>query len=134
MLVLLLAGMAACGRADSNPAPIGPILRQVTILATPDGKIGPTSAVFSLDEEFAVLDGTSGCHRLLGSFTLEDQTQRASFTVPGVSTNPCEPAEQMLEDLILEALAEVTRFQRSGLQLDLLDSSENLLVRLEPIA
>lgn len=107
---------------------------QVIWLATPDGAVGPTRAVLGLNEEFAVLDGNTGCHRVLGSFTLDDATGDASFTVPGASKGKCQPGDQLTEDWLLAALDRVASFQRVDLRLELADSAGDLQIQLEPIS
>ena len=135
---LLIAALSlvvpACATAGSTKVNDGPITYQVTSLATPQGQAGPTQAVLWLDEEFAVLDGNTGCHRILGSFTLNNATGDASFTVPGASTGICEPSELQTEEWLLAALDRVTSFQRVGQLLELVDSTGSLQIELEPIS
>lgn len=135
MIVLIAAAsvLSACGTSAPGPAVSEVVSYQVTFIASPDGGIGPTQAVLVLDEEFAVLDGNTGCHRILGSFTLEDNTGAASFTVPGLSTNSCDSSRQAVEDLLLDALDQVDGFQRTDAQLEFVDPIGDLLLRLEPL-
>lgn len=135
LITLALALLAAgCGSSDGEPTETGPISYQVTFVASSDGGVGPTRAVIRLDEEFAVLDGNTGCHRVLGSFTLDDTSGNASFTVPGLSTNTCDPSELQVEELLLDAFDGVTSFLRSDQQLQFFGADQNRLLVLEPIS
>lgn len=135
VIVLIAAASvsSSCGTSGSEPAVSEVVSYQVTFIASSNGGIGPTQAVLVLDEEFAVLDGNTGCHRILGSFTLEDNSGNASFTVPGLSTNSCDSSRQAVEDLLLDALAQVDGFQRSDAQLEFVNPVGDLLLRLEPL-
>jgi heat shock protein HslJ len=134
VIVLISAALvsSACKTSESDPVTSNVVSYQVTFVASSEGGIGPTRAVIVLDEEFATLDGNTGCHRILGSFTIDDNSETASFTVPGLSTNSCEPERQIVEDLLLDALAEVANFRRSGAQLEFSNSNADLLLRFEP--
>jgi len=125
---------SACATSGSGKPLGGAISYQVTSLATPQGEVGPTQAVLVIDEEYAVLDGNTGCHRILGSFTLNDATGDASFTVPGSSKGLCKPTDQQTEEWLLAALDRVTSFQRVDRLLELLDSAGDLQIELEPIS
>lgn len=67
----------------------------------------------------------TGCHRLFGSYTFEDDGA-ASFTVPGISTNECAPAAQALEDTLLAVLQSVSSWEGSQQALILLSPSGRL--------
>ena len=134
LLAVLCLLVSACVTDASSQVGENPISYQVTWLTSPQGGVGPTRAVLRIDEEFAVLDGHTGCHRILGSFTLNDVTGDASFTVPGASRGTCEPTDRETEELLLAALDRAASFQRVDLQLELLDSAGNLLVELAPLS
>ena len=136
VIVLIAAALVltGCATADSGQPGGESISYQVTFISTPAGGIGPTQAVIRLDEEFATLDGTSGCHRILGSFTLNDSAGEASFTVPGLSTNSCSDEAQEVETHLLNALAQVVSFRRLGTDLEFQDSSQQVVLRLAPIS
>lgn len=135
--VLVVVFCLVASGCATNPAvgdPARQVTYQVTWLATPEGGVGPTRAVLRLDEEFAVLDGNTGCHRILGSFTLNDITGKASFTVPGASRGSCSEADRDVEDLLLTGLDQVVSFERSDQGLLLTDSAGNLQIELEKIS
>lgn len=134
VLITLALAASSCGSSDGEPTETGPVSYQVTFIASNDGGVGPTRAVIRLDEEFATLDGNTGCHRVLGSFTLDDTSGDASFTVPGLSTNSCEPDQLQVEELLLAAFDEVTSFLRSDQQLEFFGMDQNQLLVLEPIS
>ncbi len=137
VIVPILAALAvsACGNTDDGMGePSGPVSYQVTFIADGQDGIGPTRAVIGLDEEFAVLDGNSGCHRILGSFTLDDASGKAGFTVPGRSTNNCDPDEELVEELLLAAFEEVVSFRRFDSRLEFFGPSQNRLLAFDPIS
>lgn len=127
--------VAICACSDESPIGpnLGPMSYQVINVASGQDMIGPTGAVISLDEAYGVLDGNTGCHRILGSFTLTESngdSGRASFTVPGLSPNDCSAQDQVLEDLILSALHDAAGFKRSSQVLELFDQQQRPVLLL----
>jgi heat shock protein HslJ len=84
--------------------------------------------VVELDTATARLDGSTGCNRLLGSFTLRPDGE-ARFTIPQRGLRDCPPPAQAREDAVLAALDGATRWEVDGDRLLLTGPASQLELR-----
>jgi copper homeostasis protein (lipoprotein) len=122
----------SCARAPGNPALRGTAWKLVRLGEAPvqvsAGQDAP-HLVFASDT--LQVSGSGGCNRITGSFTLEGDQMRLG-PLAGTMMACANGMEQ--EQRFLKSLNRVERYRISGQQLELLDASGAVLVRLEAAA
>lgn len=130
LLTLLIALTGCASEPAENDDPIAGQWT-VTRLITDDTPVGLGTSSILIDissaESSVTIEGP--CQRLYGSFSFFDDGT-ASFTLPGSTTNECQPADEQLEDALRSALEGVTAWTRTGDRLVLRAPSARVEVAL----
>lgn len=114
-----LIGVSACASGDlpENAAFDGSWTVSELVLDGMPIDLGTTAMILEIDTSDGALRGDTGCHQIFGAYTLPSSQRMAentstplpaSFTVPGSTTGPCDPADQRRELALVEALEETS--------------------------
>lgn len=143
VLVAALTVGGACGTAETSsegPGTADPVpsfldgvwsVDRVEVGSGGDGSVAALVQLVAFDTIAASVEATTGCRRLLGSYTVEadpidgaapprDGSSRApeggsaTFTLPGRSTEDCPEEDDRAADAFTELLEQVERWSREG--------------------
>ena len=121
LLCLLLVGSCSAGREDTstgsvamsgNPEPGALQQTQWQVVRINSGPVVAGSAPTIILNEGEQFGGDTSCNRYFGQWSVSGSS--ASFETAGVTRRACEPALMTQETDFLDALASITRVERSA--------------------